>query len=256
MKTIKVVIAEDEPLNINILKKILEKHCDDVEVVGTATSVKKAIEVIQETEPDVLFLDIEMPPHKGFEVLENFPEINFEVIFITAHEEYALQAIKFAALDYLLKPINIQEVQAALKKVNLKRRTNPGQSNELAAILKEYLRDKEQTFSKIVIPSNDGYNVIDLTNIVYCEACDSYTKIHTDEPKVHLISKPLKEYDELLSDKGFYRVHKSFLVNVNHIRKIIKGIGAAVIMSDKTNIPISMRKKDEFFQSLKGVMNI
>lgn len=253
MKAIKAVIAEDEPRNIDILKKILEKHCEEVEVVGTATTVKKTVELIRETSPDVLFLDIEMPPQKGFEVLEQFPTVNFDVIFITAHEEYALQAIKFAALDYLLKPISIPEVQAALKKVN---RHRNGRSNELAAILKEYLRDKEESFSKIVIPSNDGYNVIDLNDIIYCEACDSYTKIHTDEPKVHLISKPLKEYDELLSDKGFYRVHKSYLVNVNHIRKIIKGIGAAVIMSDKTNIPISMRKKDEFFQSLKGVMNI
>lgn len=254
MKTIRAVIAEDEPRNIDILKTVLEKHCDNVEVVGTANNVKKAVEVIRETEPDVLFLDIEMPPHKGFEVLEKFPEINFDVIFITAHEEYALQAIKFAALDYLLKPINIEEVKAALKKVKPR---SKGQTNELAAILKEYLKDKEQTFSKIVIPSNDGYNVVDLNNIVYCEACDSYTKIHTNENnKVHLISKPLKEYDDLLSDKGFYRVHKSFLVNINHIRKIIKGIGAAVIMSDGANIPISMRKKDEFFQSLKGVMNI
>lgn len=255
MKAIRAVIAEDEPRNIDNLKRILEKHCEGVEVVGTANTVKDAVDIIKKTEPDVLFLDIEMPPNKGFEVLEKFPTINFDVIFTTAHEEYALQAIKFAALDYLLKPINIQELQHALKKVKVDRHQN-GQSNELAAILKEYLKDKESSFSKIVIPSNDGYNVIDLTNIVYCEACDSYTKIHTDEKKVHLISKPLKEYDELLSDKGFYRVHKSYLVNINHIRKIIKGIGAAVVMSDTTNIPISMRKKDEFFQSLKGVMNI
>lgn len=255
MKAIRAVIAEDEPRNIDNLKRILEKHCEGVEVVGTANTVKDAVDIIKKTEPDVLFLDIEMPPNKGFEVLEKFPTINFDVIFTTAHEEYALQAIKFAALDYLLKPINIQELQHALKKVKVDRHHN-GQSNELAAILKEYLKDKESSFSKIVIPSNDGYNVIDLTNIVYCEACDSYTKIHTDEKKVHLISKPLKEYDELLSDKGFYRVHKSYLVNINHIRKIIKGIGAAVVMSDTTNIPISMRKKDEFFQSLKGVMNI
>lgn len=255
MKTIRAVIAEDEPRNIDNLKKILEKHCEGVEVVGTAGTVKDAVDIIKKTDPDVLFLDIEMPPNKGFEVLEQFPTVNFDVIFTTAHEEYALQAIKFAALDYLLKPINIQEVKDSLKKVK-SNRNGHGQSNELAAILKEYLKDKENSFSKIVIPSNDGYNVIDLKNILYCEACDSYTKIHTDEKKVFLISKPLKEYDELLSDKGFYRVHKSFLVNVNHIRKIIKGIGAAVIMSDDTNIPISMRKKDEFFQSLKGVMNI
>lgn len=253
MNTLRAVIAEDEPRSIEILKKILEKNCEDVEVVGTADTVKKAVEVIKKTKPDVLFLDIEMPPHSGFDVLENFPVVNFDVIFITAHEEYALQAIKFAALDYLLKPINVADVQAALKKVD---RNKNGKENELAAILKDYLKDKDKSFSKIVIPSNDGYNVIDLDEIIYCEACDSYTKIHTQDSKVYLISKPLKEYDTLLSDKGFYRVHKSFLVNVNHIRKIIKGIGAAVIMSDKMNIPISMRKKDEFFQSLKGIMNI
>jgi two-component system LytT family response regulator len=253
MNTTRVVIAEDDIKNIQILNNILEEHCANVEVVGTATTVKQAVEVIKQTEPDVLFLDIEMPPHKGFEVLEKFPEVNFDVIFITAHEEYALQAIKFAALDYLLKPISLSEVQAALKKVKNRSR---GEANELTTILKEYLKDKEQTFSKIVIPSNDGYNVIDLRDIIYCEACDSYTKIHVNDGKVYLISKPLKEYDEMLSDKGFYRVHKSFLVNVDHIRKIIKGISAAVVMSDKANIPISMRKKDEFFQNLKGVMNI
>lgn len=254
MKTLRAVIVEDEVKNIDILRNILEEHCEGVEVVGTAVTVKKAVEVIGKTQPDVLFLDIEMPPHKGFEVLERIPSIDFDVIFITAHEEYAIQAIKFAALDYLLKPISIQEVQTALGRV--KRDKKPGGLNEMAEMLKEFLGNKEQTFSKIVIPSNDGYNVVDLQDIVYCEACDSYTKIQTTEGKTHLISKPLKEYDEMLSDKGFYRVHKSFLVNVSHIRKIIKGLGAAVIMSDKKNIPISMRKKDEFFQSLKGVMNI
>lgn len=253
MNVLKAVIAEDEPRNIDILKKILEENCEDVAVVGTATTVKKAVEEIKNHSPDVLFLDIEMPPHSGFDVLEKFPKINFDVIFITAHEEYALQAIKFAALDYLLKPISISDVREALKKVD---RNKSGQENELAGILKGYLKDKEETLSKIVIPSNEGYNVVDLEDIIYCEACDSYTKVHTTEGKVHLISKPLKEYDNLLSDKGFYRVHKSFLVNVSHIRKIIKGIGAAVIMSNKMNIPISMRKKDEFFQSLKGIMNI
>ena len=252
MSIIKAVIAEDEAKNIEILKTILEEHCEDVEVVGTAKTVKKAIEVIKETQPNVLFLDIEMPPHKGFEVLEAFSEIDFDVIFTTAHEKYAVQAIKFAALDYLLKPIGITDVQEALEKVGHRKK---GQTNELAQILKEYLKEKEQSFSKIVIPSSYDYSVVDLNEIIYCEACDSYTKIHTPG-KVHLISKPLKEYDELLSDKGFYRIHKSFLVNVDHIRKIIKGVGAAVIMSDKTNIPISMRKKEMFFQSLKGVIKL
>lgn len=252
MDIIRVVIAEDEQKNIDILQQLLKEYCEHVEVVGVAKTVKEAVELIQETEPDVLFLDVEMPPQKGFEVLEQFPEINFDVIFTTAHEKYAIQAIKFAALDYLLKPIKIEELKEALGKVRSHKR---GETNELASILKEYLRDNKQTFTKIVIPSSYDYSVVELKDIIYCEASDSYTKIHAKK-KIHLISKPLKNYDELLNDKGFYRVHKSFLVNVDHIRKIIKGVGAAVIMSDGANIPISMRKKDAFFQSLKDVISL
>lgn len=252
MKTIKVVIAEDEPRNIAILKRILEEECENVEVAGIAQTVQEAVAVIKETKPDALFLDIEMPPHKGFEILEAFPQIDFDVIFTTAYEEYAIQAIKFAALDYLLKPLAIEDVKQALERVS---KRHAGKTNELVAILKEYLKDEDQDFSKIVIPTSYDYTVIDLKDIIFCEACDSYTKIHT-KGKVHLISKPLKQYDEMLCDKGFYRIHKSFLVNVNHIRKIIKGVGAAVIMSDETNIPISIRRKDDFFKNLKGIIKI
>src|SRR5690625_4759154 len=134
MRTMKVVIAEDEPRNIAILKKILEEDCEDVEVAGTAKTVEKAIELIKLTKPDALFLDVEMPPHKGFDILKAFPKVDFEVIFTTSYEKYAVQAIKFAALDYLLKPISIEEVKQALEKVSKRRK---GQSNELVAILKE-----------------------------------------------------------------------------------------------------------------------
>lgn len=254
LKILNVLIVEDEKKNIDILSNILEKHCEGVNVIGAATNVEDAAALIKKNEIDVVFLDIEMPPQNGFQLLEMFPTIDFEVIFITAHEEYALQAIKFAALDYLLKPISITEVQEALQKAQKNRST--GQVNELASILKDYLKDNDKTFSKIVIPVLDGYNVIDLKDIIYCEAFDSYTKIILTGNASHMISKPLKEYEEMLGDKGFYRVHKSFLINVHHITKIIKGLGSAVIMSDKKNIPISTRKKDEFFTSLKGIMNI
>src|SRR5690242_5486306 len=186
MKTINAFIVEDEVKNIEILREILEKYCEGVTVTGTARSVEEAAERIPHTEIDVLFLDIEMPPHKGFELLEMLPDIDFDVVFITAHQEYALQAIKFAALDYLLKPINIQEVKAALQKVQPHKQ---GNMNELAGILKDYLRNNGKSFTKIVIPVNDGYNVIDLNDIVYCEACDSYTKIQLVAGTTHLISK-------------------------------------------------------------------
>lgn len=239
--------------NIDILSKILKDHCEGVAVAGAATSVDEAIPLITEARPDVLFLDIEIPPYKGFDLLEKLPDIHFDLIFITAHKEYALQAIKFAALDYLLKPISIEEVKAALRKV---RPRGNRDIHELAYILKGYLLNNERSFSKIVIPANDGYNVIDLEDIIYCEACDNYTRIQLLDGSNQLIARPLKEYDSMLSDKGFFRVHKSFLINLNHIRKIIKGMGTAVVMTDKKNIPVSMRKKEEFFNSLKGIMNI
>ncbi len=258
METIRAIIVEDEPKNVDILTNILEKYCQDVEVVGVANSVREGVKLINSTPPDVLFLDIEMPPQKGFEVLEMLPTINFDVIFITAYQEYALQAIKFAALDYLLKPLKVSEVKTALEKVR-KHRQNSSHGagpNELATVLKDYLKSKDNNFSKIVIPVNDGYNVVDLKEILYCEALDSYTKIQLTRNTNHVISKSLKEYEEMLGDKGFFRVHKSFLINMHHITKIIKGLGAAVIMSDQMNIPISSRKKEEFFNKLKEFMNI
>ncbi len=253
MNTIKVVIAEDEPRNVEILKAILEDHCEHVEVVGAARTVENAVEIIKKTNPDVLFLDIELPPRKGFEILNQFKKVDFDVIFTTSHEEYAIQAIKFAALDYLLKPLNIEEVKAALAKVKPR---SKGEGNELVAILKEYLQNKDQSFSKIVIPSNDGYRLVNLNDIIYCEASDSYTKIHiAGEKKIQMVSKPLKGYDTLLDGKGFFRVHKSYLINMNHVKKIIKGVGSAVVMSNDQTIPVSLRKKDSFFQHLKGVIS-
>ncbi|GAA3951049.1 response regulator [Chitinophaga oryziterrae] len=253
MSNIKAAIVDDEVRNIHILRNILENYCKDVTVAGEAQNIHDAAEMLKNTQIDVLFLDIEMPPHNGFQLLEMFPVLNFEVIFITAFQEYALQAIKFAALDYLLKPIKVSEVEDALEKV---KKSKKGRLNELASILKDYVKNNDNAFSKIVIPVNDGYNVIDLKDIIYCEAFDSYTKIQLISNVSHLISKSLKEYEEMLSDKGFYRVHKSFLINIHHIVKIIKGLGTAVVMSDQKNIPISSRKKDEFFAQLKGVINL
>lgn len=252
---IKAVIVEDEQKNIDILGNILEKYCEGVQLVGSATSVEEAEALLEEVQPDVLFLDIEMPPHKGFELLEKIEKPTFDVIFITAYEEYALKAIKFSALDYLLKPIKVAEVKDALDKVRERRAKNI-LSTAPTSYLKDYLKTSGSGLSKIVIPVNDGYNIIDMKDIVYCEALDSYTKIKLTNGTHHVVSKSLKEYEEMLEDKGFYRVHKSYLINIDHIVKIIKGVGAAVIMSDKQNIPISNRKKNEFFDYLRAIMNI
>lgn len=254
MKNIKAAIVDDELSNINILKTILEHQCAEVEVVWEADNLNDAVAKIKNNNLDVLFLDIEMPPHNSFRLLELLPQIDFEIIFVTAYQEYALQAIKMAALDYLLKPIKAVEVKAAIEKVKASKK---GRFNELANVIKEYFSSSntQQGFSKIVINVLDGYEVIDIGNIICVEGLDGYTKIKLVNNVSHVVSKSLREYEEILSEKGFYRVHKSFLININHVVKIIKGLAPAVIMSDGTNIPISTRKKDEFFTQLKGLIN-
>src|SRR5699024_11076755 len=253
MENIRAVIAEDNSRNIEILTLILEEHCDNVEVVGVGRTVEEAVDIIKQTNPDILFLDVEMPPQNGFDVLHEFSEIDFDVIFTTAHEEYAIQAIKCSALDYLLKPLKIEEVKAAIEKVNSHGKKQS--FDELISFLKDQLKQKNNGLSKIIITEEEGYTLVKLKDIIYCEASDSYTKIHLVKKKTCLVSKPLKEYDILLNNKGFYRTHKSYIVNMSHISKIIKGVGAAVIMSNNEIIPIALRKKNLFFKKLDGVID-
>jgi two-component system LytT family response regulator len=250
MKTIKVAILDDENSNIEILKKILQ-DANNVEVVWTANNIQDGRKNIDEQHVDVIFMDIKMPPHTSFELLEEISEPKFEVIFVTAYQEYAVQALKMAAMDYILKPFKASDILTALDKV----RNKQNKFGEIAGLMKNYFNTMPDNFSKIVVHVADGYDIVDINDIMYIEALDSYSKLKLKGNQSYVASKSLKDFEELLTEKGFYRIHKSYLINIRHMIKIVKGISASVIMTNGTSIPISARKKDVFFEELKGVIS-
>jgi two-component system LytT family response regulator len=250
MKTIKAAILDDENSNIEILKKILQ-DANGVEVVWTANNIEDGRKKIETETVDVIFMDIKMPPHTSFELLEEITEPNFEVIFVTAYQEYAVQALKMAAMDYILKPFKASDILAALDKV----RNKQNKFGAIAGLMKNYFNTMPDNFSKIVVHVADGYDIVDINDIMYIEALDSYSKLKLKGNQSYVASKSLKDFEELLVEKGFYRIHKSYLINIRHMIKIVKGISASVIMTNGTSIPISARKKDVFFEELKGVIS-
>lgn len=250
MKIIKAAILDDENSNIEILKKILQ-DANGVEVVWTATNIDDGRKKIEEEPVDVIFMDIKMPPNTSFELLEEINEPNFEVIFVTAYQEYAVQALKMAAMDYILKPFKASDIINALEKVRNKR----NKFGQIAGLMKNYFNTMPDNFSKIVVHVADGYDIVDINDIMYIEALDSYSKLKLKGNQSYVASKSLKDFEELLTEKGFYRIHKSYLINIRHMIKIVKGISASVIMTNGTSIPISARKKDVFFEELKGVIS-
>jgi two-component system, LytTR family, response regulator len=250
MKTIKAAILDDENSNIEILKKILQ-DANNVEVIWTANNIQDGRKNIEEQNVDVIFMDIKMPPHTSFELLEEISEPKFEVIFVTAYQEYAVQALKMAAMDYILKPFKASDILTALDKV----RNKQNKFGEIAGLMKNYFNTMPDNFSKIVVHVADGYDIVDINDIMYIEALDSYSKLKLKGNQSYVASKSLKDFEELLTEKGFYRIHKSYLINIRHMIKIVKGISASVIMTNGTSIPISARKKDLFFEELKGVIS-
>lgn len=257
MKLIKTALLDDEIANIEILKRILQ-DCENVEVVWTANNLLDAQKNIEEQPVDVIFMDVQIPPYNSFELIEKISNVNFEVIFVTAYEEYALQALKMAAVDYILKPYKATDIIQAIDKVRAKQdkvRSKQNQQGEVTALLKNYLNNTPRNFSKIVVHVPDGYDIVDLSNIIYIEALDSYSKLKLINNTSYVATRSLKDFEALLSEKGFCRIHKSYLVNMKHIVKIMKGLAASVMMTNGTQIPVSSRKKDVFYEELKGVIS-
>lgn len=238
---LKAVIIDDEQSARESLTEIIIKYCsENVHLIGTADGVEKGIELIESTKPDLVFLDVELSPGSGFELLDSLDNINFEVIFTTAYNQYALSAIKFSALDYLLKPIDIEELKQAISKANAKN------SNNRVEVLKENLKLKDPKLNKVILPTNTGYFVEQLEDIVRCEADSNYTDFYFLNGKKITVCRTLKDYEELFEGLGFFRVHQSHLINISHIKNYIKGDTPQLIMSDGKNVTISRNKKAEF----------
>ena len=246
--SIKALIVDDELNNRENLNSLLSEYCKNVEVVGLANSVDTAFRIIKSQKPDLVFLDIKMPEKDGFQLLESLNEINFEVIIVTAYNQYAIQAIKFCAIDYLLKPIDIIELTNAVD--NVSRRMDKKQENERLKQLVSHLNNKSAS-TKIGLASQNKVDFVEISRITRCEAANNYTHVFLDSQVKKTISKTLKEFEELLKDHGFIRIHQSHLINTAYIQSYQKSDGGYIRMIDKSIIPISRTRKSEIIALLR-----
>ena len=239
---IKALIIDDEKSSRDTLRGFVQNYCEDIEIIDEAESAEQGIEQIKKLKPNLIFLDIELPLGSGFDLLEACKHANFEVIFTTAHDQYALQAIKVCALDYLLKPISAIDLKIAVSKISQRGLT--GATRPQFGAFVENISNLNKQLSNIVLPTLDGFLVVKISDIIRCEADKNYTFfIFTNNKKV-LVSKTLKEFEELLHNMDFIRIHQSHLVNASHIQRYIKGSGGYVKMSDDSIIEVSRRKKE------------
>ena len=242
------IIIDDESSSRNALRQKLNNHCQGITVIAECESGEEGIKHIEENKPDIVFLDVEMPRMNGFTMLQQLRSRNFELIFITAYDQYAIKAIKYSALDYLVKPVEVDDLKIAVEKVKAKRNHSPG--NERLELLLQNLMNEKKEQHRIAIPSMEGLQFIDLDDIVYLEAQSNYTTIYLkDAPKL-TVSKTLKDFEEILPPSVFIRIHHSYLVNKNHVLKYIKGEGGQVLMKNKVTLDVSRRKKEEFMKAI------
>jgi two-component system LytT family response regulator len=248
----KAILVDDEPDGIRTLERMLEVHCPQVKVEATCSNAMLAKQQIREIQPDVVFLDIQMPGQSGLELLTELPSKNFEVIFVTAHNEYMLQALQYSAADYLLKPVDEDRLIEAVQRVESRLET--GKKEERTdALLHNLSKTGSPSEMRLCLPTLKGFIISKLENIIYCEAERSYTVFHLEGNKTVTVSKPLLDYDNLLQDTSFFRIHKSFLINLLHVKEYQRGEGGLVIMSDNAEIEVSRRKKDQFLLKIKEV---
>lgn len=243
--SLKAVIIDDEEASRDTLKNYLLKYCPDVRVMAQADSVKAGLEAIRQHQPDILFLDVEMPHGNAFDLLEKVQDPSFETVFVTAFSHYALKALNLSAAYYILKPVEIDELINAVQKIKA-HREEKGRSLEAfhTKILIENIQTANKQLHKIVLPMMDGFEVIQVKDIVRCEANDNFTDFTLCDGRKLMICRTLKFYEELLEEFDFFRIHKSHLVNVQHIRKYLKGKGGQLVMSDNSTVDVSPNKKE------------
>lgn len=245
---IKAIIVDDEPYCCEVLSTLLERHVPEVTVEAICHSAAEAIKAITTHPVQLVFLDIEMPHMNGFQLLERLPNIDFDLIFTTSYDQYALKAIKFSALDYLLKPIDRSELQAAVRKaLNRLQRPLPQQLQ----ILLQKLHQPSHQVNQVALPTMEGLQLVPLDSIISCASSSNYTIISLKDKLKITVSRTLKEIEEMLEDFMFMRVHHSYLVNLNEIRKYIKGEGGNLIMSDGSSVDVSRSKKDQLLKKLQ-----
>jgi two-component system, LytTR family, response regulator len=247
---LRVVIIDDEPDAVKFIQGIIAEYCPNLEVAGIANSARDGVSVISQTQPDLVFLDVQMPHGSGFDLLSSFPQKTFDVIFITAYNHYAIQAIKFSAVDYILKPVNIGELIEAVNKVEQKRASREYRNLNYSNLLENL---KAPLPSKLAIPTTDGIEYLNTSEIIRIEADRSYSWFFLTDKKKYLVSRNLKEYQELLQDLNFFRPHNSHLINMIFVKKFIRHEGGYIEMTDGSNVPISRGKRDLFLVQMSRI---
>lgn len=245
----KTVIVEDEQKSREMLAAILQKSCPELQIVGLAKNVKEGVELIKANNPDLVFLDISMPDGSGFDLLEQVSGNKFELIFATASDAHAIRAIKYSACDYLLKPIDIEELKLAVEKAKKKKTESPPTMENLQFLIQQ-LKRPDDNFQKITLPTGNAFEIVSLKDIIRCEADTSYTNFYLTDKRKLMVSAGLKHYEELLPENDFIRVHHHHLINMNHVVRFLKVDGGYAVMTDGTQIEISRRKKDAFLERL------
>jgi two-component system, LytTR family, response regulator len=241
----KTIIIDDELDCVKLLSLQLKLTCPEINIVAECTQSLEGIKLIQDLKPDIVFLDIEMPRLNGFQMLEALGEINFSLVFVTAYDKFAVKAFRYAAIDYLLKPIETKELQDCIKKIEKQLKTDQRQLDMLKS---QYSPNKKIHPDKIALPFQNGVSFVLVEEIIYCEADDNYTKFYLKNGQVCLVSKTLRDIQETLEERNFLRVHRQFLINLNHINRYVKGEGNYLVMTNEVSIPVARNQKEKLVE--------
>ena len=241
----KTIIIDDEPDCVKLLSLQLKMYCPHIEVVAACTNSRDGLQKINELHPDIVFLDIEMPNLNGFQLLEELGNLTFSLVFVTAYDKFAVKAFRYAAIDYLLKPIDAKELVDAIKKVEKQQNIDKHQLDHLK---QQYNNPLKSLPDKIALPYQNGVTFVDIKDIIYCESDDNYTKFYLIGGACHIISKTLRDIQDILEEREFLRVHRQYIVNLNSIVKFVKGEGNYLVMSNDKNIPVSRTQKEKLVE--------
>lgn len=243
---LKAVLIDDDQSNLSALTEKLIKHCPQVEIIAKCENGPDGINIIDNLRPDIVFLDIEMPVMNGFVLLQRLTYKNFELIFVTAYDHYAIQAIRYSALDYLVKPIEIDELKTAVAKAEANRK-NRSSHLQLDLLLEQLHKKQPQ---RITIPTTDGLRFINISDIISLEASNNYTNIYVTANQKFLVSRTLKDFEEMLPSETFLRIHHATIINKDHVEKYIRGDGGQVVMRNGNVLDVSKRKKSDFLHAI------
>ena len=241
----KAIIIDDEQDCVKLLSLQLKMCCPQVEVVAECTQSLEGLKEIQELKPDMVFLDIEMPRMNGFQLLEALGDIDFALVFVTAYDKFAVKAFRYSAVDYLLKPIDTKELQDCIRKIEKQKRLD---ERQLSMLKSQYASPQKALPDKIALPFKNGVTFVLISDIIYCESDDNYTKFYLKNGTTSLVSKTLRDIQEILEERNFLRVHRQYLVNLDQISRYVKGEGNYLIMSNEVSIPVARNQKEKLVE--------